>query len=123
MRSYVLFINKVVVEDRKVYGLTSPNDIKKGAFEGKARSNCEKSIKPCDKYNNSKYSNNQSRNLCLKDSFCGWCTNGQGVGKCVSGTAAGPINIYKYNFCKADNKNSVNNSYEYGKHLLDTEMM
>jgi len=87
------------------------------------KSDCEKSIKPCDQYNNSKYSRNQSRNLCLKDSFCGWCTNGQGIGKCVSGTAAGPINIYKYNFCKADNKNSVKNSYEYGKHLLDTEMM
>ena len=33
---------------------------------------------------------------CLADTNCGWCTNSQGVGDCVEGTATAPLNIYKY---------------------------
>lgn len=75
------------------------------------KSDCEKGLDPCNLNNNPKYSNNQKRQKCLEDDFCGWCTNSQGVGSCISGTASGPINIYKYNFCKLNKQG--NNSYQH----------
>ena len=72
---------------------------------------CEKSLEPCSLNNNPKYSDNQQKQKCLEDDFCGWCINSQGIGKCISGTASGPINIYKYNFCKLNKQG--NNSYQH----------
>ena len=73
------------------------------------KSDCEKRLDSCSLNNNPKYSNNQKRQKCLEDDFCGWCTNSQDVGQCISGTASGPINIYKYNFCKLNKQGT--NSY------------
>ena len=78
---------------------------------------CKKAIEPCDIYNNKNSSDNKNRDDCLNNTYCGWCTNNNGIGKCVSGTASGPINIYKYNFCKIDNKGNTN-SYSYRKKII-----
>ena len=42
--------------------------------------------------------------------------NNLGVGKCIEGTASGPNDIYKYNFCKLNSSGS-NNSYTHGGNL------
>ena len=78
---------------------------------------CHKNIEPCDIYNNKKNSNNKNKENCLNNMYCGWCTNNNGIGKCVSGTSSGPINIYKYNFCKVNNP-SNKNSYSYRKKII-----
>lgn len=74
------------------------------------KSDCEEFLDPCGLNNNDNYSVSEQRNSCLNKEFCGWCTNDQGVGQCISGTASGPINIYKYNFCQLNN-NGTTNSY------------
>jgi len=76
------------------------------------KSDCEQSLDECNINNNPKYTDSEKRENCLENSFCGWCINDQGVGQCISGTASGPINIYKYNFCKL-NSDENKNSYIY----------
>ena len=71
---------------------------------------CSNSISQCSKYDN--LSINEKKNKCLTDTNCGWCTNAQGIGDCIEGTASGPINLYKYNFCLNDSI-SDNNKYTY----------
>lgn len=72
---------------------------------------CEKSLDPCSLNNNPKYSDNQKKQKCLENNLCGWCINSQDVGQCIEGTSAGPLNIFKYNFCKLNKQG--NNSYQY----------
>ena len=71
---------------------------------------CTNGISQCSKYAN--LSVNEKKSKCLADTNCGWCTNSQGIGDCIEGTASGPINLYKYNFCLNDSI-SDNNKYTY----------
>lgn len=81
-----------------------------------SKRDCQLSINQCDLYNNTNLTSSEQKEKCLEQTFCGWCTNNLGVGKCIEGTASGPNNIYKYNFCKLDNS-SLNNSYTHGSNL------
>lgn len=81
-----------------------------------SKRDCQLSINQCDLYNNTNLTSSEQKEKCLQQTFCGWCTNNLGVGKCIEGTASGPNNIYKYNFCKL-NSNSSNNSYTHGSNL------
>ena len=81
-----------------------------------SKRDCQLSINQCDLYNNTNLTSSEQKEKCLEQTFCGWCTNNLGVGKCIEGTASGPNNIYKYNFCKVDNTSS-NNSYTHGSNL------
>lgn len=76
---------------------------------------CNKSLDHCDKYNVPDRSININKNECLKDTYCGFCTNNNGGGKCISGTASGPNDLQKYYFCKPEGKGNVN-KYIYGNH-------
>ena len=71
------------------------------------KADCEQFLDPCGVNNNDKYSISEQRESCLNNEFCGWCTNDQGIGQCISGTATGPVNIYKYNFCQANTNSYV----------------
>lgn len=78
-----------------------------------SKRDCELSIEPCAEYNSDELTVSEQKDKCLEKEFCGWCTNNLGTGQCISGTVAGPIDIYKYNFCKIDNANSSFNSYTH----------
>lgn len=77
------------------------------------KESCESSIKACDKYNDSKLSKSERKKKCLQDTNCGYCSNQFGDGKCVEGTASGPLDLN--NNCSA---NSKTNKYEYGEFLF-----
>ena len=74
---------------------------------------CEKSLDPCNKYNDPKKSVKLNRTECLGNPNCGFCTNSNGEGKCISGNASGPSDLNKYYYCNPYNGNK-NNTYEYG---------
>ena len=77
---------------------------------------CQKSIDPCDKHNIPSRSANINKEECLKDVNCGFCTNDYGGGKCISGTAEGPLDLQKYFFCNVGA--TVNsNKYTYGNQM------
>lgn len=77
---------------------------------------CDKSLDHCDKYNIPDRSMNINKSECLKDTNCGFCTNDDNGGKCISGTASGPNDLQRYYFCKPDSKKDVN-KYIYGNHV------
>lgn len=81
-------------------------------FPSLTKRECQLKINPCDKHNDTTISYNTNKKNCLNNPNCGWCTNEDYVGKCIEGTRSGPINIFKYNFCKKDNR-SGKNSYTY----------
>ena len=68
------------------------------------KSDCMKSITKCDKYNKGSI---DSKKKCLKNRFCGWCTNNSGKGKCVEGTPIGPLDYNRYT-CKPNKKDGKN---------------
>lgn len=74
---------------------------------------CLKSINVCDKYNDKRLNNSQIKENCLKDTKCGYCENNFDGGKCVEGTAEGPLDLN--NNCSV---NSKINKYEYGNFLF-----
>jgi hypothetical protein len=76
---------------------------------------CEKRMDVCEKYNDPSKGRLENKENCLKDVNCGYCTNSQGLGKCISGNATSPSNLEKYYYCDA-NKKSGKNLYEYGNH-------
>jgi hypothetical protein len=59
----------------------------------------------------------ENKEQCLKDVNCGYCTNSNGVGKCISGNASKPMDLRKYYYCVPNQKNTNNFSYEYGNHM------
>ena len=69
---------------------------------------CENDINQCTKY--------KDENNCISNGNCGWCSNSDGEGKCIEGTASGPIDLFKYNYCDPNQKNS-NNSWTSGKQI------
>ena len=77
---------------------------------------CNKSIDICEKYNDDTKGRLENKENCLKDVNCGYCTNSQGLGKCISGNATTPSDLNKYYYCDA-NKKSGKNLYEYGNHV------
>jgi len=79
---------------------------------------CKKSIKECDKYNISNRSEHINKTDCINDINCGYCTNSDGKGTCVDGTAEGPNNLQNYYYCNSTAKNNNNgeNQYTYGNH-------
>ena len=76
---------------------------------------CNAQIDPCDKYNDPNTSHIDNKNNCLRDNQCGYCTNEYGKGKCINGTAEGPLDLQKYFYCVPTNRNNVF-SYDYGNH-------
>jgi len=76
---------------------------------------CEASVDPCDKYNDPTKGRTENKENCLRDVNCGYCTNSEGNGKCISGNATEPTDLEKYYYCSA-NKKSGKNLYEYGNH-------
>ena len=76
---------------------------------------CQKSIDPCDIYNDPKKTDPENKAECLKDFNCGYCTNDTGGGKCISGTASGANDLQKYFFCNPTSR-SEKNKYIYGDH-------
>jgi hypothetical protein len=40
-----------------------------------------------------------NRRDCLSKNSCGWCVDGKGKGKCVKGTAEGPLDMGLYPYC------------------------
>jgi hypothetical protein len=74
------------------------------------RKSCISSINSCDKYNSGKKG---QKNECLKNTNCGYCTNKYGDGKCIEGTASGPLDLQ--NNCTINGKI---NKYEYGNFLF-----
>ena len=77
---------------------------------------CNKSMDICEKYNDDTKGRLENKENCLKDVNCGYCTNSQGLGKCISGNATTPSDLNKYYYCDA-NKKSGKNLYEYGNHV------
>ena len=77
---------------------------------------CLRTIDICDKYNIPDRSARVNRDECLKDVNCGYCSNEENKGKCISGTISGPQNLQKYFFCTPYQKDGQNN-YEYGNHV------
>ena len=77
---------------------------------------CNKSMDICEKYNDPEKGRLENKENCLKDVNCGYCTNAQGLGKCISGNATTPSDLEKYYYCDA-NKKSGKNLYEYGNHI------
>ncbi len=55
---------------------------------------------------------NNNKDKCLARSECGWCTDNNKNGICVSGTPIGPFNL-EYN-CKPDT-GEVKNTFTMGK--------
>lgn len=76
---------------------------------------CEGSIDVCDKYNDPTKGKLENKENCLKDVNCGYCTNSQGVGKCISGNATEPNDLAKYYYC-SNNYKTKEYSYQYGNH-------
>lgn len=76
------------------------------------KKSCEKNINSCDKYNKNNLSNSEIKEKCLKDTNCGFCTNQYGEGKCIEGTAEGPLDLNSN--CSPNNYKNNNNKYEYG---------
>ena len=74
---------------------------------------CNRTLDPCDIYNNPNNSIHLNRTNCLGNPNCGFCTNSSGEGKCISGHASGPSDLNKYYYCNPYNGNK-NNTYEYG---------
>jgi len=72
---------------------------------------CKKSINVCNSYNDPNLNTLEIKEKCLKNTSCGFCTNKYGEGKCVEGTAEGPLDLTL--FCTLNN-NDKNNKYEYG---------
>lgn len=70
---------------------------------------CSKTLNPCDKYNNPGWSDAKIKTECLKNTNCGFCTNDEGKGKCIEGTATEPLDLNRYYYCSGD-------KYEYGNH-------
>jgi hypothetical protein len=70
---------------------------------------CSKTLNPCDKYNNSEWSEAKIKTECLKNTNCGICTNDSGKAKCIEGTPSEPLDLNKYYYCSGD-------KYEYGNH-------
>ena len=60
---------------------------------------CSKSLDVCDKYNVPNRSEHVNKDECLKDVNCGYCTNSNGDGKCISGNASEPSDLMKYYYC------------------------
>lgn len=80
-----------------------------------SKEECEKSVDYCDKYNKLNQSNSLRKSECIKDTNCGFCTNDSGGGKCISGTAEGPLDMQKYYYCNANTRDNIN-KYIYGDH-------
>ena len=80
---------------------------------------CESSLSPCDMYNNRKLSTDEKKSECLKNTNCGFCTNNFGFGKCIDGTAEGPIDLTKYQQCVVNPSSGNNFKYEYGDFLFN----
>ena len=76
-------------------------------------------MSPCDNYNDPNLSNDEKKKQCLKNTNCGFCTNEFGKGKCIEGTADGPLDIIKYNKCVPLITNSTKYTYEYGDFLFN----
>ena len=80
-----------------------------------SKEDCEGSLNICDSFNKSEYSESEKKEKCLKNTQCGFCTNKFGQGKCVQGTAEGPLDLNDdcaYNFQNSENK------YTYGDFLF-----
>ncbi len=71
---------------------------------------CEGRINVCDKYNDPKYSLSEKKSLCMSDNRCGFCTNNTNDGKCIEGTASGPLDLQKYYYC---DPSRTEGTYEY----------
>ncbi len=83
-----------------------------------SKEECENMSDVCNKYNDKKLSTAEVEKGCLNDTNCGMCYNESGVGKCVSGSPAGPNDLDKYYFCKPSERksNGSNNGiFKYGK--------
>lgn len=79
---------------------------------------CSKSVNVCDKYNIPSQSVHVTKDNCLKDVNCGFCSNNDtDGGKCIEGTVSGPLDLQKYYYCTPDAKNSEN-KYTYGDHAI-----
>ena len=76
---------------------------------------CEKTIDPCDVYNQKFQSQSERKDFCLKDPKCGFCKNKDGEGKCISGTISGPLDLLKYYYCVPE-RQKADYSYFYGDH-------
>jgi hypothetical protein len=83
-----------------------------------SKEECERSSDVCNKYNNKNLSAAEVEKGCLNDTNCGMCYNESGVGKCVSGSPAGPNDLDKYYFCKPSTRKSNGSNagiFKYGK--------
>jgi len=78
------------------------------------KAECEKNLTPCDKFNNPNNSVSKNKTDCLRSVNCGFCTNEYGQGKCIEGTASGPLDLRKYYYCNPGIKST--NTYTYGDH-------
>jgi len=79
------------------------------------KEDCEGSLNVCDSFNKSEYRESEKKEKCLKNTQCGFCANKFGEGKCVQGTAEGPLDLN--NNCTANPTNSQN-KYSYGDFLF-----
>jgi hypothetical protein len=61
-----------------------------------SKEECENKSDICNKYNDKNLSAAIVEKGCLNDTNCGMCYNETGVGKCVSGSPAGPNDLDKY---------------------------
>ncbi len=80
-----------------------------------SKEECERMTDICDKYNNNERSEHINKAECLKDVNCGYCSNNTGGGKCISGTASGPVDLNTYYYCTPQSPNKTY-SYTYGNH-------
>lgn len=69
---------------------------------------CKKDLNICNQY--------KTKDKCINNNKCGWCSNNERKGLCIEGTSSGPIDLFKYNYCDPNNKNN-NNSWSYGKEI------
>lgn len=76
---------------------------------------CQQQVDPCDIHNKKEFTETQKKDSCLKDVRCGFCTNKEGVGKCISGTASGPLDLLKYYYC-VPSRTDGTYEYQYGNH-------
>jgi hypothetical protein len=76
---------------------------------------CMGTVDVCDKYNIPDRSVRVNKSECIKDVNCGFCSNDTGGGKCISGTASGPLDLQKYYYCTPESVNKTN-KYVYGNH-------